>query len=947
MRGIICLAVAALTCLVPMAGYAGVNINKPEIFVQTGHSASIKNVAINQLGTFLVTVDDDAYLKIWDVATKREIKTVKMKYGIHKIQFMDNTRFALYYSDSVEFFDVGGSVVEKIAFPKIQYLFNPTISKDRRYLFTHDQFLGTRIYSMNDGSEVHLPELQATEQYRRYHNDVASLGHGYYGVFKEGLTPAGNVNYVIYDDSLQVKMKGSMTVPNISAFGDKFKVSPDLKLLACQTINAWDPIQIFSLETKQLLMTYKPRTLAKKGTGFLADEKLHFGFSPDGRLRVEYAQWKDNPQHSADIRTGTRMELVVIKPVNNGIYTQKTIMLDNLDSESHFGRNSPYVLSNSGKIIAGFSNGDLKTIDLQTGLEGKRFGVRTATLFYGSFRSVDKQLLLYYEDALSTNKVYRLTFTLWDMTSASLKMLNVTTETGQYKKPQQFLTKENEIYVYSETCSTDPDTLYRKIPPEFFNKDYKNKEQYGCNQSLLFIAKDTGDYRVEKEQYKQSVSSKTTKKKLVDLYAFEDGEWIAITPDGYYNASPNGDKNLNVRVGGVIYGIENYRETFFRPDLVKLALSGGSLEGYRSLADIKQPPKVSFVQAPTTATVEEFKVSLRLEDQGGGVGDVRLFLNGSAVMLDSGRSLKAVQKDGTGAVYRTYTLKLASGSNTLSAIAFNADNSMQSNAAVHQVMAMFTTHHKPVLHALVIGIQEFRNPKLQLKYAVADARLFAETLRKGAVGLFDQIKITTLTSRDVTTRDSIINALQKMKSINPDDLFILYIASHGTVDEGEYYLITSNVGALSTQKLKSDALSQIQIKELVANIPSTKKLVIIDTCNAGQLGQAMQTALLTRGMSEDTAMKVLSRAVGSTILSASTSVQEALEGYQGHGLFTWAVTQGMSGKADKGKTGFVRTTDLAAYVEDEVPNLAEKIFKRAQFPTVSISGQGFPVGRVQ
>lgn len=74
-------------------------------------------------------------------------------------------------------------------------------------------------------------------------------------------------------------------------------------------------------------------------------------------------------------------------------------------------------------------------------------------------------------------------------------------------------------------------------------------------------------------------------------------------------------------------------------------------------------------------------------------------------------------------------------------------------------------------------------------------------------------------------------------------------------------MITSNVGALSTQRLKSDALSQVQLKELVANIPSTKKLIVIDTCNAAALGDAIQAAMLTRGMSEDTAMKVLSRAV--------------------------------------------------------------------------------------
>jgi len=105
--------------------------------------------------------------------------------------------------------------------------------------------------------------------------------------------------------------------------------------------------------------------------------------------------------------------------------------------------------------------------------------------------------------------------------------------------------------------------------------------------------------------------------------------------------------------------------------------------------------------------------------------------------------------------------------------------------------------------------------------------------------------------------------------------------------------------------------------------------------------------MLTRGMSEDTAMKILSRAMGSTILSASTSMQEALEGYQGHGLFTYVLAEGLKGKADKGNTGYVKTTELADYVDNEVPALAEKIFKKAQYPTISISGQTFPIGKVR
>ncbi|KER10623.1 MAG: hypothetical protein HY22_03805 [[Candidatus Thermochlorobacteriaceae] bacterium GBChlB] len=55
---------------------------------------------------------------------------------------------------------------------------------------------------------------------------------------------------------------------------------------------------------------------------------------------------------------------------------------------------------------------------------------------------------------------------------------------------------------------------------------------------------------------------------------FTDGEWVILTPEGYYNASAKGDQYLNVRVRSAVYGIENYRATFMRPDLVQAALLG-------------------------------------------------------------------------------------------------------------------------------------------------------------------------------------------------------------------------------------------------------------------------------------------------------------------------------------------------------------------------------------
>ena len=435
---------------------------------------------------------------------------------------------------------------------------------------------------------------------------------------------------------------------------------------------------------------------------------------------------------------------------------------------------------------------------------------------------------------------------------------------------------------------------------------------------------------------------------IAALIAFDDGEWVITTPDGYYSASEKGDQYLDVSVAGKPYTISQLRESFYRPDLVKIALSGQQLEGLKNIADIKPPPSIAVVNTPASVSFDQITVSLAVKDQGGGIGDVRLYLNGTAVVLDQGsRALTLKTETPDSARIFSYSLQLVSGKNSLRAIAFNADNSMQSTDALFEIDAK-TAVKKPALHALVVGIQEYENPKLTLKYPVADANLFADSLKERAAGLFDTVTITRLTTRQETTSASITTALEKMRTqVGPNDLFVFYVASHGTVDDGEYFLVTSNVGATSTEKLKRDALSQNSLKALLSNIPAAKKLIVLDTCNAGKLGDAIQMAMLTRGMSEDTAFKVLSRAVGSTILSAANSQQEALEGYRGHGLFTYVLSEGLQGEADLDKDGFVKTTELANYIEDEVPDLAEKMFHHKQYPVVSPSGQGFPVVRVR
>ena len=75
-------------------------------------------------------------------------------------------------------------------------------------------------------------------------------------------------------------------------------------------------------------------------------------------------------------------------------------------------------------------------------------------------------------------------------------------------------------------------------------------------------------------------------------------------------------------------------------------------------------------------------------------------------------------------VLKTYNLKLTNGLNTIRAIAFNAENTMQSNDVLHEITASFKSLTKPSLNAIIVGINEYKNPKLQLKYAVSGCRAF-------------------------------------------------------------------------------------------------------------------------------------------------------------------------------------------------------------------------------
>jgi len=85
------------------------------------------------------------------------------------------------------------------------------------------------------------------------------------------------------------------------------------------------------------------------------------------------------------------------------------------------------------------------------------------------------------------------------------------------------------------------------------------------------------------------------------LVGFRDGEWIIMTPEGYYTASEHGDEHMIARIGSRVYGLDRFRETFYKPAVVEAAIRlGSSARGIATILGDQQA-------APTVAALSDME----------------------------------------------------------------------------------------------------------------------------------------------------------------------------------------------------------------------------------------------------------------------------------------------------------------------------------------------------
>jgi WD40 repeat protein len=252
----------------------------------------------------------------------------------------------------------------------------------------------------------------------------------------------------------------------------------------------------------------------------------------------------------------------------------------------------------------------------------------------------------------------------------------------------------------------------------------------------------------------------------------------------------------------------------------------------------------------------------------------------------------------------------------------------------------------PALHLLVVGIDHYRDKALKLRYAVHDGRALVDTVRQTSGPLFNDIRVTQLFDDQVTFK-GIESAFNQIKNaISPQDVFIFYLAGHGVTLGGRYYFLPQDFRYYNDEAVRANAVNQDHLQSWLAGILARKSLVLVDTCESGSFSQSL---VAMRGMAEKTAVAKLTRATGRATIVASTDEQPAAEGYQGHGVFTYVLLEGLR-HADHefgNRDGYTGLFELAAYVNEKVPAITMSAFNYEQIPQVHMVGTDFPIGVVK
>ncbi len=410
---------------------------------------------------------------------------------------------------------------------------------------------------------------------------------------------------------------------------------------------------------------------------------------------------------------------------------------------------------------------------------------------------------------------------------------------------------------------------------------------------------------------------------VVSLFVHADGEgWVAWTPEGQYSSSAYGDTlvgwhfNRGTDTAPDFFRAVQFERELFRPDVIAARLrSLAPAPDARTLLAIA-PPRVS------VTALDGGRVRVVAESSGLPMREMSVYVNDIPIMLARNRGL--AQRESM-RFMRDVPLTLAGPENDVRVEVFNG-RSLGVTERYVQGPPTAVAAQRGDLYILAIGSNQFPelSPSQYLSYAARDAEEFAATLRAIGTNRFRQVHVQTLSDAGrPATRATVLEALRWLSQPTGNDTTVLFMASHGLSDSsGNYYFVPRDVRRADIDRLL-DGQSLPPESSLVGWLPifdalratAGRRVLIVDTCQARNVsGRFQDYSLVKRSASSHIAFVL-----------ASKGDEESQEYAQArHGLFTYALLEGLRGAADLDHDKRITVNEWFGYAANRVDQLRDR-----------------------
>lgn len=396
---------------------------------------------------------------------------------------------------------------------------------------------------------------------------------------------------------------------------------------------------------------------------------------------------------------------------------------------------------------------------------------------------------------------------------------------------------------------------------------------------------------------------------LATLIGLINGEWISLTPDLYFDCSPEGPKYVLLEGRGNSVTLDQYRAPLRNSRKMKDTI--GEKITTADVRPLQDPPIVRLISPANGASSQSGEMTLRVEI-GHGVKSLQVLINGRPARTgideipgSSGEDKKEIP----------VPIKLQPGANRIEVTGINEDGVRSLSETV--TVQYECSHAVPSgrLFLLAVGINDYGERELKLDYAASDARAVEEFFREMKGLLFRDVKTISLVDSDAGARN-IMKSLKEIGEASTDsDLVIVFLAGHGMRNENEefFFLCPGKRG----EDQEGNSLSWTDFRETLTGLRAKNILLLIDACHSGSILKADSEFASNESLAEGM--------LGVIVYAACRGNERSCELPGLGGAFTQALISGLHGRASAGTDGRITLLGAEEYVSDLVPRITDEM----------------------